>query len=392
MFTHMSWTRGGLAIRGAEYRPEGFDEKKRYKAVVISHGFTGNYMDNDWFARKFAGLGYVVYLFSFCGGSADDAPADLKSDGSSLDMSVLSETGDLLCVLDDICGRSYIDEESVTLAGFSQGGFVSGLAAAKRPRNVENLIMVYPALCIPDHARVGRLGGAFYPVNDVPEIIDCGRIKLGKAFHDEMAAFDPYKELAKYPGEVLILHGFDDPVVDYSYSVRAKRNYRPGQCSLQLIRGLSHGQNETQAESMFASMRCFLEGKREVLTVRVLITHIDEEKTAESAMKKIYFTGFCESESFTGTIMSEGCDVNETEPGKSVKIRAEYTITGLDRDGNRAELHVVNSNRGDEFKPVITTENESLRWLEEAELTAVLEHAKGGPTVRIYSDMWPVSG
>ena len=56
----MFWMRGNLSIRGAEYRPAGFDEKNRYKAVIISHGFTGNYSDNDWFARKFAGLTAVL--------------------------------------------------------------------------------------------------------------------------------------------------------------------------------------------------------------------------------------------------------------------------------------------------------------------------------------------
>lgn len=386
MVNEISWTRNGLRIRGAEYLPEDFEDQREYKAVILCHGFLGNYTDLADFAHGFAGLGFVSYCFSFCGGSKDGTPGHLKSDGSSTDMSVLTEVEDLLTVIDGVRKKSYIEENGIILMGFSQGGFVSGLAAARCPEAVEKLIMVYPALCIPDHARRGCLGGASYSVEHVPEVIDCGEISLGKAFHEEMAAFDPYRALAPYAGSVLIMHGTEDGVVDYSYSVRAMRNYRKGQCTLQLIRGMGHGQNKEQQESIFKSARYFLEGRREILTLRIIITHYSREKEGEIDRENIYFTGYCESDIFTGTIIPEGCDARETEPGKEMKIRAEYTLQGIDAEGKNCSLHIVNTRRGDEWKPVITTEHPALRWLNDADLSAVLEYSPGGPTVRIYGD------
>ena len=47
----------------------------------------------------------------------------------------------------------------------------------------QKLVMIFPALCIPDHARRGGLGGSSYPVDNVPEVLDCGQSLLGRAFH-----------------------------------------------------------------------------------------------------------------------------------------------------------------------------------------------------------------
>lgn len=95
-------------------------------------------------------------------------------------------------------GQSFIDEKQLILVGVSQGGFVSGLTAAKCGREITKLIMIYPALCIPDHARCGCLGGSSYNPLDVPERIDCGVTVLGKTFHDDVVGMDPYLELSAY--------------------------------------------------------------------------------------------------------------------------------------------------------------------------------------------------
>ena len=150
-------------------------------------------------------------------------------------------------------------------------------SAAKCGDEIRKLIMVFPALCIPDHARRGCLGGASYDADNVPEEIDCGNIVLGKIFHDTVVGMDPYLELSAYKGPVLILQGLEDQIVDYSYAIRAQANYEKGQCHLQLIRQMGHGYDAEQQKSLVASMRQFLADREEILTIRVVITRCESE-------------------------------------------------------------------------------------------------------------------
>ncbi|MCI7190040.1 MAG: alpha/beta hydrolase, partial [Lachnospiraceae bacterium] len=287
--------RDGLLIRGAQYLPSNFREEKSYPAVIISHGFTGIYTDVDDFCRDFARMGYVAFGFSFCGGSRFDAAADLKSEGETTDMTILTEVADLLAVKEYVQNLPYTDNSNLVLVGFSQGGFVSGLAAAKCGDEIRKLIMVFPALCIPDHARRGCLGGANYDADNVPEEIDCGNIVLGKIFHDTVVGMDPYLELSAYKGPVLILQGLEDQIVDYSYAIRAQANYEKGQCHLQLIRLMGHGYDSEQQKSLVASMRQFLADREEILTIRVVITRCESVEEGEVNKSDVYFTGYCDT-------------------------------------------------------------------------------------------------
>ena len=100
-----------------------------------------------------AEMGYVAFTFDFCGGSAMCG----KSDGKTTEMSVLTETKDLKAVIEYVRNLSYTDSEKILLMGCSQGGFVSALVAAKNNFPIEKLVLFYPALCIPDDARAGKM-------------------------------------------------------------------------------------------------------------------------------------------------------------------------------------------------------------------------------------------
>ncbi len=256
--------RNGLTIRGMQYLPNEFVEDKKYPAMIVSHGFTDNYTGVASYCRAFAKMGYISFGFNFCGGGKKEDDIGLKSDGASTDMTIFTEVEDLITVKEYVKRLPYIQKEELILAGVSQGGFVSGLAAAKCGEEISKLIMISPALCIPDHAGRGCLGGSCYDPNNVPPQIDCGKTILGRAFHDQVVGMDPFREIAPYKGPVLILHGLEDEVVNYSYAVRAKESYEKGQCALQLIQNAGHsflGQHEKIA---LASIGSFLmEGGRE---------------------------------------------------------------------------------------------------------------------------------
>lgn len=379
--------RDGLAIRGAQYLPMDFDEDKSYPAVIISHGFTGNYTDVDDFCRDFAQIGYVAFCFSFCGGSRTDTEDSLKSEGRTTDMTIWTEVEDLLTVIKYVQKLPFTDNSNLVLLGFSQGGFVSGLAAAKCGDEIKKLIMVYPALCIPDHARRGCLGGAGYDVDRVPDIIDCGSVLLGKTIHETVKEMDPYLEISAYKGPVLILHGMEDRVVDYSYSVRAKAEYGQGQCQLLLIKHMGHGMDNVQQKSAFAAMRQFLADREEILTIRVMITRCESVIEGDMQKNDIYFTGYCDTGYFHGAIVPEGCDKQEYINGVQTKIRAEYTLLGIDCNGENCSIHIINQWDRDEWRPVVETDSDALSWLNGADLTAVLEYGQNELTVRVFASL-----
>lgn len=377
--------RGGLTIRGMQFFPADFAEEGKYPIVVVSHGFTGNYTDMEGYARAFAQIGYMAFCFSFCGGGRIGEPEVSRSDGKSTDMTLLTEVEDLMAVLCYAQSLPCTDADQVVLVGYSQGGLVSGLAAARCGETVKRLVMISPALCIPDHARRGGLGGSSYDPRNVPEVIDCGVTALGRAFHEEVVGMEPFLELSAYRGKVLLIQGTADTVVHYSYAVRAQAGYQEGQCHLQLMRNQGHGYDENQCRSVFDSIRQFLADREEILTIHVFITRCEERGTGAQWKNDVYFTGYCDTKYFRGVISPEGCDAQEHCEATGVKMCAEYTLSGLDADGKTCSIHVVNQRFGAEWKPSVQTDSAALAWMNHADLTAVLEDGDGGPKVRIFA-------
>ena len=374
--------RDGLRIVCRSWIPE---TNGKYPAMIISHGFTGNLNDNAALAQRFCSDGYAAFTFSFCGGSQDSTPADAKSDGASTDMSLRSEVRDLLTVIDHVRAQDCVDASRISLLGFSQGGCVSGMAAGLSPVPIEHLIMVYPALCIPDHARRGCLGGARYDPANPPAILDCGRTHLGRAFHKEASAMDVYLDLERYQGPVLIMHGTEDQVVDLSYSVRAQSAYRHGQSQLLVVRGMGHGTDAGMMDSLYGSMTAFLSGMRELFHVRVVITSVDDSHEGDTLVRTIPFTGWCESPLFCGSILPGACDTQRYPKDGTPDIQAVYTLSGLDADRQACSIHIVNRNVGGIWKPTVTTDSKALSWINDTDFTAVLEHSATGPTVRFWA-------
>ncbi|KUP21782.1 alpha/beta fold hydrolase [Paenibacillus sp. DMB5] len=374
-----SCTRDGLTIRGRAFIPAG----DHLPAIIVSHGFGGNSKDLYTYCQTLASWGYAAFCFDFCGGSA---PGLGTSDGATTEMTVLTECEDLMAVMDYVKGLDAVDADKITLMGFSQGGFVSALAAAKRPDEIEALILIYPALCIPDHARQGALAGASYDVNDVPEVIDCGHMQISKRFHDAVVEMDPFEKIVSYKGPVLLMHGTADQVVPYTYAVKAQEAYAPGQCHLQLIQEAGHSFTETQSASALVSIQQFLLGKKEILTIRVQITG-SEGRKEEGSHKQIavLFTGNSDSTCFTGTILPGAEDVQEYTDGQLISMRADYTLEGSDLTGEECRIHIINQNVNGEWKPAIETDSKALAFLNQEDLTAVLEGYTDGLTVRIYS-------
>lgn len=250
--------RDGLTICGTEYRRVG----EHLPIAVVSHGIRAYQAVVRHYAVALAELGYATYTFDFCGGCA---PGKGKSDGKSTDMSVLTEVEDLLRVIAYAKSRPYADPSRVLLMGCSQGGFVSAITAARLGEEIKTLILLYPALCIPDDLRAGRLLEGTFDPDHVPETIPCGSFLLGRRYVEDMAGADAFQLIRGFPGDVLLIHGDKDQAVDLSYSRRAYQFYRERRAGaegsrtrLEVMVGGGHGFTEAEAARVIQCIGEFL--------------------------------------------------------------------------------------------------------------------------------------
>lgn len=246
--------RDGLAIRGTLLRPDG----ESLPIAVISHGFMADQKTVIKYAKQFAKWGYAAFCFDFNGGCIRG-----KSDGKTTDMSVLTEREDLKAVIRYAKSLSFTDSGQLVLMGCSQGGFVSALTAAELKEEVTKLILFYPALCIPDDARKGQMMFARFDPDNIPEVIDCGPMKLGRCYPACVKDMDPFAAINPYSGPVLIVHGDADRIVALSYAIEANRAYKRragmrAECHLKVIKGAGHGFAGRADRTAIACVKKFL--------------------------------------------------------------------------------------------------------------------------------------
>lgn len=239
--------RDGLTIRGTEYRPAGDD----LPVAIVCHGFMAFQDTVRHYAKALARLGYCAYTFDFCGGSVMGKG---KSDGATTDMSVLTEVKDLEAVIGHVRSLPHNGRE-LLLMGCSQGGFVAALTAAKHPELVSRLVLFYPALCIPDDARAGKMMFARFDPENIPERVACGPMKLGRCYVSDVIGMDPIRLIRSYSGPVLIVHGGKDPLVKCDYSRQAQKAYPDAK--LHIIEGGGHGFGRKHDAIAIAQLKSF---------------------------------------------------------------------------------------------------------------------------------------
>lgn len=222
--------RDGMTLRGLYFHPQG----QKLPIVIVSHGFVANYQTTKGYAKWFAEHGYAAFCFDFNGGGLM-----CKSDRDTTKMTIFTEKKDLKSVIAYASSLPETDESSVTLMGCSQGGVVSALTAADLQWQIARLILFYPALCIPDDARAGKMMLAKFDPSNIPEAFFCGPMKLGRDYAASVLQIDLIEEISRYTGDVLIVHGTGDKIVNPHYSQRAAAAYQ--NAVLKLIPQGQHG-------------------------------------------------------------------------------------------------------------------------------------------------------
>jgi len=220
---------GRLHIPGCFDGKGDFSGLAKRPAVIFCHGFGANLDSVDDYCSAISDSGYYSYDFDFRGGSASS-----RSDGSTLDMSVLTEKEDLETVLCGLSQEDFIDDERLFIAGESQGGLVAALAGAEHPELAAGLILACPAFVIPDDAKKR------YPDRSrIPEQTDWGFIIVGKRYYEDTYDLDPYEVIGNFSKDVIMIHGSRDRTVPISYSEKALKTYPHSE--LKIIKGSGHG-------------------------------------------------------------------------------------------------------------------------------------------------------
>ena len=241
-----SCQRDGLTIRGYVYG----DTASSHKAVILSHGFLANQSTTATYAKLIADLGYIAFTFDFCGGGIGS-----KSDGKSVDMTVLTEKEDLKAVIQYVSGLPNVTE--VSLLGCSQGGFVSAMVAKELgPEKIKRLMLFYPALCIPDDARKGKMMFYKFDPNNIPDVLGRIPMKLGGDYARAVVGMDVYQEINGYTGPTLLLHGTEDNIVNISYARKAREVFPD--CTYHEIIGGGHGFSGKYDEEACGYLKAFL--------------------------------------------------------------------------------------------------------------------------------------
>jgi len=214
--------------RSAEGRllPAGRKNTSKKPIAIIAHGFNGTYHYGRSYFDVMDKLGYQCYVFDFPCGSINS-----RSDNNTLNMSILDEQSDLRAIVNYFRSQGH---QHIVLIGESQGGLVSALTAAQMKDKVSQLVLVFPALCIPQNWR------ARYPnLSNIPEMTELWGVKMGRRFFEEIHDMNTFDIIGKYRGPVLIVQGDKDQVVLIEDSKRAQKLYKDAR--LHIIPGAGHG-------------------------------------------------------------------------------------------------------------------------------------------------------
>jgi len=236
---------GNRHIYGIVSKPAHTGEKQ--PVAIISHGFNGTHHYGRSYFETLNNMGYQVYVFDFPCGSVNS-----RSDNNTMNMSVLDEKSDLEAIVSYFKQQPDVDKNGIVLIGESQGGFVTALASASIKKDVKALVLVYPALCIPDN------WNERYPTTDViPDTTKMWGVSLGRRFFLEVRDIDVFNSIKKFKKPVLIVQGDKDPVVSMADSKRAVKTYKKAR--LHVIPGAGHGFKPEEQRQSLIQIKAFLE-------------------------------------------------------------------------------------------------------------------------------------
>ena len=227
-------------------------KNKKLPAVVISHGFNNTFDMYKDYIQLLAKQGFLVYGFDYYGGSHNS-----KSGGQDmLQMSVKTELTDLTNVVDKLTSESYVDKDHLSIIGVSQGGVVASLYAAANPEHIYKLGLIFPAYVLFDDVKetYQNLGSPSF--DQLPDSLTHHNASLGKIYLTDALDIDIEDVQRKIIAPTLIVHGTNDTIAPYQYSVDAIQ--RIPNAKLVTVEGGRHRIDENFSKIAIPAIQNFL--------------------------------------------------------------------------------------------------------------------------------------
>lgn len=220
--------RDGKEIWGEAYIPNTPEERKA--TVIMAHGYNSSHKEPQDYARTLAMRGIASYIFDFCGGSNNS-----RSEGVTTDMTIFTEKENVEDITRQVKSMDFVDSTRVALLGCSQGGLVAAMTAAANPDMFKALVLVYPALLIPETAPA-MLKRFEADGNRPQEVMG---MKLSRGYYDAINGLAVLDTIGNYKGKVFIVYGDDDMVIAGGTLDHAAKKY--ADCKTLVIPGGQHG-------------------------------------------------------------------------------------------------------------------------------------------------------
>ena len=229
-------------------RPE---ETEKCPLAIVIHGFTGH-MEEPHIAgisralneRGIATLRAELYGHGMSGGRFEDH-------------TIYKWISELMTIIHYASRLDFVTK--LFLAGHSQGGLCTVLAAGLMPDKLDAVVPLSPAMCIPQDAPKGCVLDAVFDPDHIPDrvIFPDGKVLGGDYFRAAMML--PVEEAVKrYRGPVLIVHGDADETVPVSCALELAGKYE--NAALAVIEGDTHCYDNS-LEKVEKTVADFLEGQ-----------------------------------------------------------------------------------------------------------------------------------
>jgi dipeptidyl aminopeptidase/acylaminoacyl peptidase len=221
-------------LRGSLHVPEG---RGPHAGVVVLHGFTGMRLESGFLfvslSRALEAAGLASLRFDFYGSG--------ESDGEFVEMTAATERADAMVALDYFKSLPEIDAGRIGLMGLSMGGFITACTLGSRD-DIRAAALWSAAAQSPKRwkDRVDEKAAASLRQRGW---MDRGGLQVGRGFLEDLPKHDPYCEVARFGGPVLVVHGTADdtvPLEEAQGYVRALGGRGGGVCEHLYVEGGGH--------------------------------------------------------------------------------------------------------------------------------------------------------
>lgn len=206
MLKHIELQSNGLTLRGYLLVP---NQVGKPPVVCMFHGFTGNKMEDHFYfvrlSRQLEDFGIASIRMDF-GNSGE-------SDGCFENMTPEGEIIDAINIIDYASTLEEVDSNRIALLGFSMGGMVAAIAAARRKDIVKSLCLIAPAV------NIEQIFLQFFEQDN--EMADINGLLFSKKAYEDMKTINPVEQARDFEGNVLIVQGTEDAAVP----VEASKTY-----------------------------------------------------------------------------------------------------------------------------------------------------------------------